>query len=1013
MYSLAPDLQVSRVGDDLGLTIAGKTVWLDGISAGALSVANLDFRNSGSVQFGDGTSSLVRDAYGNEIRTDAGDNGGWDNLWGLGGADRVFAGYGNDVLFGNVALAPLNHVSRKGSTGSPVASSRPSISADGNFVAFEGDWAQFGTGGGEGIVVKNIARGTPANEHRNAAGVVGGSGAGSPVISADGRYVAFSSASSNLVSGPYSGALYDIYVADTQSNVIVRASTGTDGVLAGNGRALNPDISATGRYVVFESDTSTYAAGGSTSQTDVFLKDLETGTTRRLSTSLGGTDGNGESINAKISADGEFVVFQSDASNLSGDTNGYSDIFVWNQLVGTVNLTDHLVPVSNPDNGAFNPDVSYNDGKLIVVFETGRNLVAADTSNGTDVYAYNVFDETLQLVSSTAKGVGVGVSSGDASISDDGRWVVFTSGSDALVANDTNGYADVFVKDLQTGAIALVSRTASGGAANGASGHAKISSGGDWIVFESGASNLAATDGNGGFGDVFRAANPLLTDTLVGGQGDDTYVLARADKVVEAAGEGIDTVRASISYRLSANVENLVLTGTVGISGTGNGLDNVITGNAGANRIDGGAGIDTANYANAGAAVTVSLAITAAQATGFGNDTLTRIENLVGSDFNDRLTGNSGANRLDGGMGNDVLSGGAGADTYVVDSSADVIVESTATDIDTVISSVNWTLGSLLENLTLVGTTATMGNGNGRDNVLVGNVLDNSMTGYAGNDSISGGAGNDRLNGGSGNDRLDGGVGSDVLTGGNGDDTYVVDRNTDVISESGTDGVDTVISLWDWTLGAGLENLTLASAQYTLNAVIAGGGNSAANVITGNDAMNTLSGYAGDDRIDGKGANDTINGGAGSDTLTGGNGADRFVFNSQVGSDHVTDFASGTDRIGISQSSLRTGDGDLLVEGSAVRGAPGGFAGSAELVIFTTDLATLGKDAAAAAIGSASTAIATDRTAVFVVDDGASSALYLFRSADGNAQVSASELTLIATLEGAANTAVADYLFMA
>lgn len=1005
--------QVASSRGNFSLTFQGKTIWLDGVTQGLLSLKNFDFGSDAYLIFGDGTIDRVKDAYGQYYTLELSTTG--NQIWGLDGADFVATGVGPDLLIGNVPLAPLNHVSRAGAAGSTVGSVHASVSADGRFVAFDGDWTGFGTEGLEGIIVKDMNSGALSDEHRSAGGVHGGSGAGGAVISADGRFVAFLSASSNLVSGPSSGALYDIYVAEVGGTGIVRASTGTGGALATDGRALNPDISATGRWLVFESDSSGYAAGGSTSQTDIFLKDLQTGSLTRISTSTTGGDGNGESINAHVSADGDFVVFQSAASNLvSGDGNGYTDIFLWEAATGQLtNISALLAPVSNPNNGNFRPDVAYyGDENAIVVFETGRNLVAADTSNGTDVYAYNFRSGALQLVSSKADGSGVQLSSGDASISDDGRWVVFTSASDALVPGDANGTADIFVKDLYTGAIALVSKSAAGVAANGPSGHARISSGGDWIVFESSASNLAATDANGGFTDVFRVANPLLRDTLQGGAGNDTYVLDREDVVIEAAGRGIDTVRASISYTLPAHVENLVLTGSANLNGTGNGLANVITGNAGANRIAGGNGIDTASYANATGPVTVNLAVTATQATGFGNDRLTSIENLEGSAFADRLTGNAGDNRLDGGAGADTLIGGEGSDTYVVGSSTDIVSETGTTvgDIDSVISSVGWTLAGTLENLTLVGTAPIHGNGNGRANLLTGNDAANAMDAGGGDDTVRGGAGNDNLKGGAGNDRLDGGAGSDTLAGGEGSDTYVVDASTDIISETGTTlgDVDTVISAVDWTLGATLERLTL-----TGTVAVRGNGNGSANVLTGNAAGNSMNGGGGSDTISGGDGNDTLTGGSGSDRLTGGSGADRFVLGSLVGSDTVTDFASGVDRVGISQSSLRVGDGDLLVEGATVRGVIGGFSATAELVIFTGNLSSLDAASAAAGIGSATSAIAAGRTMLFVVDNGGSSAVYHFSSADGDAVVEAAELTLLATIQGVPALATADLIFVA
>ncbi|HEY6512970.1 MAG TPA: hypothetical protein VI032_13380 [Burkholderiaceae bacterium] len=1088
----ATAVRLARVGENVTFNYGGKTVWLDGLRLEDLTADNFPFANGSGLLLGDGSSNPRLDWYGSEYTlgslTDAA------QVWGLGGADLVATGSGADWLVGNVALTSLNHVSRSGATGAPNSSSHATVSADGNLVAFAGGWTSFGSTNNNGtdVFVKNMGSGAVSNEHRDDSGQNGSSGSGAPVISADGKALAFLSASDLTDDAAQSGALYDIFLSEVGGSGITMVSTGSGGTLAADGRSLNPDLSFDGGSIVFESTTSNWAAGGSTATTDVFLKNLGSGSLTRISTSLTGSDGNGESINAKVSADGRFVVFESDANNLtSGDTNGYRDIFLWDRdATGSklVNLTEG-VTARNPNNTATNADIAHDTGYGgVVVFQTAKAFVAADTANNTDIYAYNLADRTFSLVSSTAAGAGVQLSSEDASISGDGRFVTFTSYSDALVAGDANGTRDVFVKDLYTGKIALVSRSAAGVAGNGASSQAQISLGGEWIVFQSSATNLAASDANGGFDDVFRVSNPLLTDTLIGGAGNDTYELARADTIQELANGGTDTVRASINYTLGANLENLTLTGGANLSGTGNSLNNVITGNAGNNTLNGSTGTDTVSYAPAGAAVTVSLAVTTAQATGgAGTDTLSNFENLTGSAFADKLTGNSGNNRIDGGAGADTMTGGAGNDTYVANANTDIIVEAAGAGTDTVISAVTWTLGSTLENLWLSGTAAINGSGNSAANVITGNTAANTLSGYAGNDTLAGGAGNDRLDGGTGNDRLDGGTGSDTLIGGAGDDTYVADVNTDTITEAASAGTDSVVSAVTWTLGSTLENLTLSGS-----AAINGTGNSAANVIVGNAAANRLTGNAGDDRLDGGAGNDTLiggtgndtyvvnvasdvvteaaaagtdtvisavtwtlgstlenltlsgtaaingsgnsaanvitgngaantlGGGSGNDTLTGGAGADVLtsgigsdviVLNSKVGSDRITDFASGSDDLRISMAGLRVGDGDTAVEGAVTRAAAGGFAASAELVIFTGNVASLTTASAATAIGNATSAYASGATALFVVDNGSDTGLYLFTSSAANATVSASELTLLATLTGTASTVVGDYVF--
>jgi Ca2+-binding RTX toxin-like protein len=181
-------------------------------------------------------------------------------------------------------------------------------------------------------------------------------------------------------------------------------------------------------------------------------------------------------------------------------------------------------------------------------------------------------------------------------------------------------------------------------------------------------------------------------DTMVGGLGNDIYTVDNVgDVVTENANEGTDTVQSSISYTLGANVENLTLTGTTAINGTGNILDNVLTGNSGVNTLTGGAG-------------------------------------------NDSLNGGAGADTMVGGLGNDI---------YTVDNVGDVVTENASEGTDTVQSSITYTLGANVENLTLTGASAINGTGNILDNMLTGNGANNLLIGGAGNDTLAGGMGDD------------------------------------------------------------------------------------------------------------------------------------------------------------------------------------------------------------------------------------------------------------------------------
>ncbi len=355
----------------------------------------------------------------------------------------------------------------------------------------------------------------------------------------------------------------------------------------------------------------------------------------------------------------------------------------------------------------------------------------------------------------------------------------------------------------------------------------------------------------------------LGADTLIGGLGNDIHVFNSADDVItENLNEGTDTVQSALSYTLNANLENLALTGTAAINGTGNTLDNVLTGNSASNVLAGGAGNDTYVVNTPGDTVIEALGAgtdsvqssftytlgshvenltltgtTAINGTGNTLDNLITGNNvnnvLLGDLGNDTLIGAAGNDTLNGGSGADSLSGGSGDDIYIVADSGDSVVELVSEGTDTVQSSISYTLGANVENVTLTGTAAINGTGNTLSNVVTGNSAANTLMGGVGNDTLIGGAGSDLL---------DGGADVDVLSAGVGDDIYIVDNPSDSIVENPNEGTDTVQSAASYTLGANLENLTLTGTN-----AINGTGNSLNNVITGNSAANTLTGGAGDD----------------------------------------------------------------------------------------------------------------------------------------------------------------------
>jgi Ca2+-binding RTX toxin-like protein len=377
-------------------------------------------------------------------------------------------------------------------------------------------------------------------------------------------------------------------------------------------------------------------------------------------------------------------------------------------------------------------------------------------------------------------------------------------------------------------------------------------------------------------------------DTLIGGDGDDTYIVDNAgDVVTESAGQGTDTVEASINYSLGANVENLTLTGSGNINGTGNTLNNTLTGNTGNNTLDGGAGNDTLiggdgddffndnvgnnNISGGNGNDTLSLdgkysdynitynsgtqAYTLIRNSTSQTNVVTGVENFQFTSGNklaselisipgNTLTGTTGNDTLNGSSGAYTLVGGLGNDTYVVDSADDVVTELVSEGIDRVNASINYSLTANVEDLFLTGSGNINGTGNTSNNYILGN------------------SGNNTLNGGAGNDVLDGGAGMDTLIGGTGNDGYIVDNAGDVVTELAGEGTDTVYASINYSLGATVENLALSGSGN-----INGTGNSGDNYIGGNSGNNTLDGGDGDDRFSDDGGNNNILGGNGNDTL--------------------------------------------------------------------------------------------------------------------------------------------------
>ncbi|WP_019864975.1 beta strand repeat-containing protein [Methylovulum miyakonense] len=422
-------------------------------------------------------------------------------------------------------------------------------------------------------------------------------------------------------------------------------------------------------------------------------------------------------------------------------------------------------------------------------------------------------------------------------------------------------------------------------------------------------------------------------DIMSGGAGNDTYVVdttntlaTNGDQITENAGAGTDLVQSSVTYTIfDVDVENLTLTGSGVINATGNASVNTLTGNGannilnglgGADTMVGGDGNDTYVVDNVGDKVTES----PSQGTDLVQSSVTytitniNVENLTltgsgvinatGNGSVNTIIGNTAANLIDGKAGADIMSGGDGNDTYVVDTTnttatnGDQITDG-GTGTDLVQSSVTYTIfDTAVENLTLTGSGVINGTGNVSANIITGNAKNNVLD--------------------------DGGAGAaDTLIGGVGDDTYNVNNSGDTVTESASQGTDTVVASVSYTLtDVDVENLTLSGTATT------GIGNASANTLTSTGSANSLSGLAGIDTLVGAAGADTLIGGLGKDTLTGNAGNDIFQFattsttnttthvttvtsnDTTLGaSDVITDFTQSSDVINLHQIFDDTGAG--------------------------------------------------------------------------------------------------------
>ena len=355
---------------------------------------------------------------------------------------------------GNTELVSVS----PGGTAGDAGSTLPLVSANGRFVAFQSDADNLvlnDVNGWPDVFVRDRQAGSTELVSVSTKGAQADGFSARPSISAGGRFVAFNSDAANLVADDNNGAL-DVFVRDRKLGSTELVSVSTGGA-QGDGLSGLPSVSASGRFVAFDSSATNLVPNDTNADFDVFVRDRKLGTTERVSVATGGHQGNGRSTDPVISANGRFVVFASKATNLvPGDTNRVTDIFVRDRKRGTTERVSIRSGGAQADRPSSAPSISA-DGRFVAFTSRATNLTLGDTSPNEDVFVRDRHLGTTETVSVGPNGVHARGHSHAPSISKDGRFVAFVSGASNLVQGDANNVEDVFVRDRRARVTILAS----------------------------------------------------------------------------------------------------------------------------------------------------------------------------------------------------------------------------------------------------------------------------------------------------------------------------------------------------------------------------------------------------------------------------------------------------------------------------------------------------------------------------------------------------------------------------
>lgn len=383
----------------------------------------------------------------------------------------------------------------------------PSVSDGGRVVAFHSAAATLVAGDTNGVIdafARDMTTGTTVRVSVSSAGVQGDGDSSFPSISANGRYVAFESFATGLVPGD-TNSVRDVFVHDRVTGATVRASLGT-GSVESNGGCGWASISAGGDLVAFESTAGNLVPGDGNGTYDVFVRDLGEDTLVRVSVSSSGAEGNAQSRRPSLSADGRFVAFESDATNL--DPLGVEGVFVHELATGVTRLVStNILGQPAIDTGPTGSAAISGDGRWVAFMSWADGLVPVDSYNGPDVFLKDTATGQVWLASQSSSGQ-FSAFAGEPAISADGRYVAFDLGFTGRL---------VYRFDRELGYAEPASIPAGGGTPDSRTRNAAISPDGTVVAFESGAQNILPEDTDVFF-DVFTRDCPF--------QGVETYCVA-------------------------------------------------------------------------------------------------------------------------------------------------------------------------------------------------------------------------------------------------------------------------------------------------------------------------------------------------------------------------------------------------------------------------------------------------------------------------------------------------------